>query len=157
MKKRNLRKDSNKSRQNSAGFETRSDLSSLLEIDPPKRAGLFKFLSIGLNQRTRVDSVFNSSTTTLPARLRMRAEFTVQNFAESIIKTFAHERASGSFFHFVPMFFGLGISAYFVSPTEPVISVLLLTTLVLVFVATRMQFHGKFWLAICALALFFGG
>ena len=157
MKKRNQRKDGDKSRSISAEFETPSDLSALLDIEPSPRSGLLKFLPIGTSQRARVDGIFKNSTTALPARLKMRAEFALQNTSERIIKTFVHERATGSFFHFVPLFFGLGISAYFVSPEEPLLSVLLLTTLLLVFAATRMQFHGKFWLVICALTLFFGG
>jgi competence protein ComEC len=95
------------------------------------------------------------SANKLPLMLRLQVLYTATS--DAITRTFELERASGTFFHFAPLIFGMGISIYFLVPAEPLLTVLLVTFGLLTLAAVSMIDHGRGWLMICAGAIFVGG
>ncbi|MCF6320461.1 MAG: ComEC family competence protein [Rhizobiaceae bacterium] len=89
--------------------------------------------------------------------LALRIDVKIAGLLDSFQRMVALESSHGTLFHFAPFIFGLGIVAYFLAPGEPVKIVLITSFLVSAAVASLIQNHGKLWVCICALALFFGG
>ncbi len=89
--------------------------------------------------------------------LRLRLEGYLAQTIFSLTHSLFREREAGTYFHFAPLIFGIATAIYFWAPSEPVMFVALSCCMILAISATRLQNHGKIWLMLCALALFFGG
>lgn len=98
-----------------------------------------------------------SSGSALRFPLLVKLELKISSAHHGITKMLELESGSGILFHLAPLILGFGIAVYYTAPFEPVLGVLLMTCMVSTILALRQKAHGKLWLLLCAIALFFGG
>ncbi len=134
------------------------DENSRLKLQPMNwlSTGLQSLLRPGLRRTTRKNALRGLfATKKQPLALRIEVKFA--GFLDTFQRMIALERSNGTLFHFAPLIFGMGIVAYFMSPAEPVKIVLVASFGISALAASLIQVHGKLWLLLCTIALFFGG
>ncbi len=145
---------------NSAGNE-KSEVNGKAGSRPTKLSNLqnrwANFLPSRLLTVFKVQRAYSHRLITANLPLRIRFEVYLSNAAYALIRTFERERNSGTLFHFAPLLFGLGISAYFLAPSEPMLLGLLATFGILALIASIFVHRGPAWVLICALAILFAG
>lgn len=112
-----------------------------------------------VKSKTKISPFFSRTTNRYLGVIspRLQVQALILNARFSLQRMLVEEQEMGTLFHFAPVVLAMGITTYFLSASEPLLVIILLTSLVAAVVALRASFHGALWLTACAIALFFGG
>ena len=91
------------------------------------------------------------------SRWLVRLEHRYFSIKDKIRVNAAKEMEHGFAFNAAPVFLAIGISLYFVAPAEPLLSALLIATILPVFIRSRLHLHGKFYYFLSAIMIVIAG
>ena len=90
-------------------------------------------------------------------RSRFRLSNALLDFQGGVANALTAEVDTGTPFNLIPVFLGIGIGIYFTAPQEPSLLVVLASFVLIALVALRLEFHGRTYFILAAIAALFAG
>ncbi|MGI9351311.1 MAG: ComEC/Rec2 family competence protein [Rhizobiaceae bacterium] len=93
----------------------------------------------------------------LPTKITFLVSNTSRDLLGKLFLAIRWEHEQGLAFNLLPVFFAVGIGTYFISPSEPLMTALIITAVAFVFWAYRIKYHGALFYCVAALAAISSG
>lgn len=90
-------------------------------------------------------------------RLKLKTSNRLLDLQGGLKQSIIHEVETGLGFNFLPVFLGFGILIYFTIPAEPSIFITLITALVFVFLAVKLELQSKLYYFLLSLGVILAG